>query len=150
MNLLKDSFHGVQRFQASRYDLVWWQQESIGTSISQFPFESVRHFHRWFHPVHTSSGGGIWKCITYYTCIVIFINTPAVHRVIGCGQKSSKLVWRCLQLLSGFLAKGYLPRVSRQSRRSLMIRVIIKWSQGLCADLLEFALKLRGTLVNLS
>ena len=31
------------------------------------------------------------------------------------------LVWRCHQLLSGFLAKGHLPRVSR---RSLMIRGI--------------------------
>ena len=28
-------------------------------------------------------------------------------------------MWRCNQLLSGFLAKGHLPRVSRQSRRSL-------------------------------
>ena len=32
-------------------------------------------------------------------------------------------MWRCQQLLSGFLAKGHLPRVSR---RSLMIRVIMK------------------------
>ena len=32
-----------------------------------------------------------------------------------------QLVWRCPQLLSGFLAKRHLPRVSRQSRRSLMI-----------------------------
>ena len=29
-----------------------------------------------------------------------------------CGQKSFKLVWRCHQLLSGFLAKGHLPRVA--------------------------------------
>ena len=46
---------------------------------------------------------------------------------MGCGQnllsmepwaaakKSFKLVWRCHQLLSGFLAKGHLPRVSRRS-----------------------------------
>ena len=47
-------------------------------------------------------------------------------------KKSFKLVWRCHQLLSGFLAKGHLPRVSRQSRWSLMIRVIIKWS---CAQI---------------
>ena len=51
---------------------------------------------------------------------------PAVHGAMGCGQKSFKLVWRCHQLLSGFLAKGHLPRVSRQSRRSLMISVIMK------------------------
>jgi hypothetical protein len=45
---------------------------------------------------------------------------------MGCGQKSFKLVWGCHQLLSGFLAKGYSPRVSSQSIRSLMIRVIMK------------------------
>ena len=44
----------------------------------------------------------------------------------GCGQKSFKLMGRCHQLLSGFLAKGHLLRVSRQSYRSLMIRVIMK------------------------
>ena len=52
--------------------------------------------------------------------------SAAVHGAMGCGQKSFKLVWLCQQLLSGFLAKGHLPRVSRQSRRSLMIRVIMK------------------------
>ena len=56
-------------------------------------------------------------------------------------KKNFQLVWRCHQLLSGFLAKGHLPRVSRQSRRLLMIRVIMKWSWGLCTDLLEFALQ---------
>ena len=63
---------------------------------------------------------------------------PWSHR--GCGQKSCKIMWRCYQLLSGFLAKGHLPRMSRQSRRSLMIRMIMKWSWGLCTDLLAFAL----------
>ena len=46
-------------------------------------------------------------------------------------KKNFQFVWRCHQLVSGFLAKGHLPRVSRQSRRSLMIRVIMK-SWGLC------------------
>ena len=50
-------------------------------------------------------------------------------------KKRFKLVWRCHQLLYGFLAKGYLPWVSRQSRRSLMIWVIMKWSWELCTDL---------------
>ena len=59
----------------------------------------------------------------------------------GCGQKSFKIAWRCHQLLTGFLAKGHLPQVSRQSRRSLMIRVIMMWSWGLCTDLLAFALQ---------
>ena len=53
---------------------------------------------------------------------------PVVHGVMACGQKSFKLVWRCHQLLSGFLAKYHLPRVSRLSRRSLMIRVF----NGIC------------------
>ena len=61
-------------------------------------------------------------------------------------KKNFYLVWRCHQLLSsGFLAKGHLPWVSRQSRRSLMIRVTMKWSWGLCTDLLAFALQLRKT-----
>ena len=58
----------------------------------------------------------------YYFVSVFFV----VLGAIGCGQKSFKLLWRCQQLLSGFLAKGHLPRLSLQSRRSLMIRVIMK------------------------
>ena len=50
-------------------------------------------------------------------------------------KKNFQLVWRCHQLMSGFLAKGHLPRVSRQSGRSLMIRVIMKWSWGGCAQI---------------
>jgi hypothetical protein len=61
---------------------------------------------------------------------------------MGCGQRSFKLVWRCHQLLSGFLTKGHLLRVSRQS---LIINVIIKFSLGLCTDLLAFTLSLRKT-----
>jgi hypothetical protein len=73
-----------------------------------------------------------------------------VHGAMGCDQKSFKLVWWCHQVLSGFLANGYLPRVSRQSRRSLMIRVVVKWSWGLCTDLLAIALQPRKTPENLS
>ena len=46
-----------------------------------------------------------------------FSHSLVVHGAMGCGQWSFKLVWRCHQLLSGFLAKGHLPRVSSQSRR---------------------------------
>ena len=70
---------------------------------------------------------------------------PVVHGAMGCGQKRFNLVWWCHQLLSGFLAKVHLPRVSRQSSRSLMIRLIMKWSWGLCTDLLAFDLQLRKT-----
>ena len=34
---------------------------------------------------------------------------------MGCDQKIFKLVWWCHNLLSAFLAKGHLPRVSSQS-----------------------------------
>jgi len=47
------------------------------------------------------------------------------HGAIGCGQETFTLVWWFHQLLSGFLVKGNLPRVSRQSLWSLMIRVIM-------------------------
>ena len=43
------------------------------------------------------------------------VQSTAVHGAMGCGQKSFKLVWWCHQLLSGLLADGHLPRVSRQS-----------------------------------
>ena len=36
---------------------------------------------------------------------------PVVHGAMGCDQKSFKLVWRCYQLLPGFLAKGQQNRV---------------------------------------
>ena len=39
----------------------------------------------------------------------------SVRGVMGCGRKCFTLVWRCHQLLSGFLAKGHLLQVSRQS-----------------------------------
>jgi hypothetical protein len=58
---------------------------------------------------------------------------------MGCGPKRFKLVWRCHKLLSGFLAKGQFPEVSRQS---LMIRMIMRGCRGLCTDLLAFTLQL--------
>ena len=58
---------------------------------------------------------------------------------MGCGQKSFKLVWRCHQLLSGFLVKGHLSRVSRQSRSvannkcdNEMILGTVDTSPGIC------------------
>ena len=74
--------------------------------------------------------------------MLLFIGL-VVHGAMGCGQENFQLVWRCHQLLSGFLAKGHFSRVSRRSHRSLMIRVIMKWSWGLCTDLLAFALQPR-------
>ena len=41
-----------------------------------------------------------------------YIQGPVVHEAVGCVQKCFKLVWWCHQILSGFLAKGHLPRVS--------------------------------------
>ena len=53
---------------------------------------------------------------------------------MGCGQKKLSVNVTVPPVLSGFLVKGHLSRVSRQSRRSLMIRVIMKWSWG-CAQI---------------
>ena len=41
-----------------------------------------------------------------------------IHGVMGCGQNSFMLMWRSHQLLSEFLAKGHLPRMSRRSHLS--------------------------------
>ena len=79
-----------------------------------------------------------------------FSDNAAFHGAMGCGQKSFKIVWWCHELLSGFLAKGNLPRASSQPRWSLMIRVIMKLSWGLCTDLLASALQPRKTPENLS
>ena len=65
-----------------------------------------------------------------------------VDGAIGCGQNSFTLVWWYQQFLSGFLAKSHFPRVSRLS---LMIRMIMKWSLGLCTEPLVFDLQLRKT-----
>ena len=58
-------------------------------------------------------------------------------------KESFKLVWRCHQLPSEFLAQCHLPRASRQSHLSANDWVIMKWSRELCTDLLAFALRLK-------
>ena len=54
------------------------------------------------------------ECFNCLYFFVLFLRTGS----LGCGQKSFTLVWRCQQLLLGLLAKGQLPRVSRQPRLS--------------------------------
>jgi hypothetical protein len=44
------------------------------------------------------------------------------HHSASCGQKSFRLVKRCHQLLSEFLANGHLPQESRQSRLSANLK----------------------------
>ena len=76
---------------------------------------------------------------------------PAVYGAMGCGQKNFKLVWRCHQLLSRFLAKRqFVPSVASVTSVTNNNKVIMKWSRGLCTDLLAFALRLRKTPDNLS
>ena len=62
-----------------------------------------------------------------------------VHGAMGYSQESLMLAQRCHQLLSGFLAKGHLPRLSRQSRLSAndncdnqMIPGDVHRSPGIC------------------
>ena len=52
--------------------------------------------------------------------------------------------------MSGFLAKGHLLRLLRQSRLSANDKVIMRSYRGLCTDLLEFALRLSKTQENFS
>ena len=67
---------------------------------------------------------------------------PPAQQNNRCLNKKYTSNEQCHQLLSGFLAKAHLLRVSHQS---LMIWVIKKWSQGLCTDPLVYALQLRKT-----
>ena len=104
---------------------------------------------------------GMTTVFSYIKSTVLFQNFDNVHMTTknnsenllptgGCCQKNFQLVWWCHQLLSGFLTKGHVSRVSRQSRRSLMIKVIMNWSWGVCTHLLAFALRLRKIPENLS
>ena len=54
----------------------------------------------------------------YYNSLFYMINVvlPVVRGAMGCGQKNFQLVWRCHDLLSGFLAKRHLPPVSQSSQ----------------------------------
>ena len=51
---------------------------------------------------------------------------------MGCGQKSFKLVWRCLQLLSGFLAKGHFG--ANNTGDNEMIPGAVHRSAGICVN----------------
>ena len=65
---------------------------------------------------------------------------------MGCGQKSFKLVWQCLQLLSKFLAQGHLPRMSLESHHRANDKGDIEMIPGT----LVFALLLRKTSENIN
>ena len=61
-------------------------------------------------------------------------DSPTVHGTMGFGQKSFRLVWRCHQLLSGFLANGHLPRMSCLSANDKEDNEV---KQELCTDILH-------------
>ena len=63
-----------------------------------------------------------------------------VHGAMAEDKENFKLVWQCQQLLSGFLANGYLSQVSGR-----LLSVIMTWYRELCTDLLAFTLHLRNT-----
>jgi hypothetical protein len=65
-------------------------------------------------------------------------------------KKRFNLVLWCHQLQSGFLTKGNLHRVSRQSRMSTNDNGDLEMIPGLCTDLLEIPLHLRKTSVNVT
>ena len=90
--------------------IYWWKPH-------ENPFSSFRVFREQTERQTDRRGGGLCFiiCIDIYffkarTLIVgrdILCNMAVVH-----GAISFSLVWRCHQLLSVFLAKGHLPRVS--------------------------------------
>ena len=67
--------------------------------------------------------------------LILNINRPVMHGYTGhCQKQSLMLLWLCHQILSGYLANGHLPRVSRQSPLSASYEW--KWSEtGSCAQI---------------
>ena len=70
-------------------------------------------------------------------CIIV---TSCPGRHWAAAKESFKLVCRCQQLLSGFLTKDHLPRVSSQLHLSANDKDGNEMIPGLCTDLLAFAL----------
>ena len=128
------------------YQLV---KASMGTKV----FLSCAFFN-WIYNISAYLFTFIGKSNPYFYSVSLFQYLFSTEKTMssccpwshGCSQKSVKLVWQCHQLLSGFLAKDHLPWVLCGS---LMIRVIMKFSGGLCTDLLAFALQLRKSLGHL-
>ena len=56
-------------------------------------------------------------------CWSLFNPEDALRGAIGCCKNSSKLVWRCHQLLSWFLTKCQFPWVSRLSAERVIIMI---------------------------
>ena len=57
-------------------------------------------------------------------------SSPVAHGAMDCSQNTFKLIWRYHQLLSRFIVRDHLPRVSRQSPLSANNRVIMRWYRG--------------------
>ena len=73
------------------------------------------------------------------------VDLPNILGAMDWGQKSLIPMWRYHQFLYAFLANDHSPRVSRQSRRQLMIGITMRINRGLCAGLLALTLPLRKT-----
>ena len=92
-----------------------------------------------------------------YIIRTLFSNIASLHQVFhhsvisfllsmeswAAAKRNVQLVWRCHQLLPGFLAKGHLPRVSCHSRQSRqfakdkgdeMILEAVHRSPGICKE----------------
>ena len=65
---------------------------------------------------------------------------PVVRGAMGCGLRKFHFSVAVPSVSFGFLAIRQLPRVSLESHFSLMNWMIMRWYQGLCTDLLAFAL----------
>jgi hypothetical protein len=92
--------------------IIWGKNSSLGLNFL-FPVQTYQESHTWK------------ESFSFFF----------VLGALGCGQKCLMLVWRYHQLLPRFLAKGHLPRVSRQSSLSAndgMIPEVVHRSPGIC------------------
>ena len=83
-----------------------------------FPFVNLSGLSFFFHSHQNTKA---FQFSSFFYPIVHFFYTDFGYLSSmsnGCSQKGFKLVWRCHQLLSGFLSKGQLPWVLHQSRLS--------------------------------
>ena len=92
----------------------------LGTRNS---LQSVYYFNQMFCGVLSQVSGFsvlIDGFIVFHFCATHFrvMASSELLSVESCGKKIFMLLYRCHQILSGFLAKGHFPRVSYQSRLS--------------------------------
>ena len=88
---------------------------------------------------------GVYVYVYLPTLFVLFPFVPVISGAMGCDQKCFKIAWRFHQLLSRFLVKGHLPRLSSQLRLSANDNGDNEMMPGAVHELLAFTVWLRKT-----